>query len=89
MGQTYGSAWVGEVINKEPVLSKVRKCNVGDCWYGIIEYNDYTVGLCPKCSGTGVAHFNTGTCYTLKMMFNSIIDTFITLVFRKRKEREI
>ena len=57
MGWTYGSAWVGEVINKEPVLSEAPKCAAEGCWYGIVENDDETVGLCPGCLGTGVAHF--------------------------------
>lgn len=42
---------------KEPVLSKMPKCTAKDCWYGIVENDDKTVGLCPKCLGAGVAHF--------------------------------
>ena len=57
MGRTNGGVWVGEVINKEPVLSEAPKCVAEGCWYGIVENDDETVGLCPKCLGTGVAHF--------------------------------
>lgn len=74
------------MINKEPVLSNVPKCVAEGCLYGVIEYSDYSVGLCRKCLGTGVAHFNTRTCRALIMMFKTIM---VTLVFRKRKEREI
>ena len=42
---------------KEPVLSKAPKCVAEECWYGIVENNDKTVGLCSECLGTGVAHF--------------------------------
>lgn len=41
-------------MNKEPVLSKAPKCVAKGCWYGIIENDDKTVGLCPVCLGTGV-----------------------------------
>ena len=51
MGQTSST-----VVNKEPVLSKMAKCTVEGCWYGIVENDDKTVGLCPECLGTGVAH---------------------------------
>lgn len=56
MGRTNGGAWVGEVIIKEPVLSDKPKCVAEGCWYGIVENEDKTVGLCPECLGTGVAH---------------------------------
>ena len=52
MGQTNSMA-----VNKEPVLSEVPKCVAEGCWYGIIENDDETVGLCSECLGTGVAHF--------------------------------
>ena len=42
---------------KEPVLSKIPKCTAEGCWYGVIENDDETVGLCSECLGTGVAHF--------------------------------
>ena len=42
---------------KEPVLSETPKCTAEGCWYGIVENDDETVGLCPECFGTGVAHF--------------------------------
>ena len=41
---------------KEPVLSDKPKCVAEGCWYGIIENDDKTLGSCPECSGTGVAH---------------------------------
>ena len=44
-------------VNKEPVLSEAPKCVAEGCWYGIIENDDETVGLCSECLGTGVAHF--------------------------------
>lgn len=56
MGRTNGGVWVGEVINKKPVLSEAPKCVAEDCWHGIVENDNKTVGLCPKCLGTGVAH---------------------------------
>ena len=68
MGWTYGSAWVGEVIIKEPVLSEAPKCVAEGCWYGIVENDDKTVRSCPKCLGTA-----------LKMMQNVIIVTLNTL----------
>jgi hypothetical protein len=43
-------------VNKEPVLSETPKCVAEGCWYGIIENDDETVGLCSECLGTGVAH---------------------------------
>jgi hypothetical protein len=56
MGSMISNSELAQLL-KEPVLSKVPKCTAEVCWYGIIENDDETVGLCPKCLGTGVAHF--------------------------------
>ena len=56
MGSMISNSELSQLL-KEPVLSKMPKCTAKDCWYGIIENDDKTVGLCPKCLGAGVAHF--------------------------------
>lgn len=56
MGLMISSSELAQLI-KEPVLSKMPKCVAEGCWYGIIDNDDKTVGLCPKCLGAGVAHF--------------------------------
>ena len=56
MGSMISSSELAQLL-KEPVLSNVPKCTAESCWYGIIENDDETVGLCPKCLGAGVAHF--------------------------------
>ena len=56
IGLMISSSELAQLI-KEPVLSKMPKCAAEGCWYGIIDNDDLTVGVCPECLGTGVAHF--------------------------------
>ena len=56
MGSMVSNSELAQLL-KEPVLSNVPKCTAESCWYGVIENDDKTVGLCPKCLGAGVAHF--------------------------------
>ena len=55
MDSMISSSELSQLI-KKPVLSKVPKCVAEGCWYGLIENDDETVGLCSECLGTGVAH---------------------------------
>ena len=56
IGLMISSSELAQLI-KEPVLSKMPKCVAEGCWYGIIDNDDLTVGVCSECLGTGVAHF--------------------------------
>ena len=59
IGSMISSSELAQLI-KEPVLSKVPKCTNEGCWYGIVENEDKTVGLCPVCLGTGVVANTVG-----------------------------
>ena len=56
VGFMISSSELAQLI-KEPVLLKMPKCVAEGCWYGIIDNDDLTVGVCSECLGTGVAHF--------------------------------
>jgi hypothetical protein len=56
IGLMISSSELAQLI-KEPVLSKMPKCAAEGCWYGIIDNDDLTVGVCSECLGAGVAHF--------------------------------